>query len=475
MSSSLKAGLIGLILVMLFMIIMYRIPGFVSCLALCFYMVIEALLFSLIRVNLSLPGIAGIILSIGMAVDANVIIFERIKEEMAAGKTVKSAIDSGFKRAFTAILDSNITTLIACGVLFFLGTGTIVGFATTLGIGVIVSMFTALTITHFLLNRMVDFHIRNPKAYGLRERKEEKKHFPILKNFKIFGGISVVLVATGLIALILLPFGKNLFNLSIDFAGGTEMEFNMHTAVTQDIQTEVSDLFKDATGVDASSVTSSGDGNEDVLIRSTSINSEQRAAVIDKMLKKYSLADTDILNNNDVSASVGSDLQRSAFLCSILAILLMLVYITFRFELTSGLAAICCLVHDLLVMLSVYVLLQIPLDSNFIAAALTILGYSINASIIVFDRVRENLRTARKEPFEVIGEKSIWQTMGRTINTTLTTLFTIGMVYILGVPSLKQFTLPLIVGILAGGWSSVMLSTGLWGFFRKKFRRRRKI
>ena len=474
-STSLKAAVIGFIVVAVFMIAVYFLPGFASVIALGIYVALVVLLLNGFDMTLTLSGIAGIILSIGMAVDANVIIFERIKEEMAAGKTVKSAIDSGFKRAFTAILDSNITTLIACGVLFFLGTGTIVGFATTLGIGVIVSMFTALTITHFLLRRMVDFHIRNPKAYGLRERKEEKKHFPILKNFKIFSGISVVLIVTGLVALILLPFGKNLFNLSIDFAGGTEMEFNMHTAVTQDIQTEVSDLFKDATGVDASSVTSSGDGNEDVLIRSTSIDSEQRAAVIDKMLEKYSLADTDILNNNDVSASVGSDLQRSAFICSILAILLMLVYITFRFELTSGLAAICCLVHDLLVMLSVYVLLQIPLDSNFIAAALTILGYSINASIIVFDRVRENLRTARKEPFEVIGEKSIWQTMGRTINTTLTTLFTIGMVYILGVPSLKQFTLPLIVGILAGGWSSVMLSTGLWGFFRKKFRRRRKI
>ena len=278
---------------------------------------------------------------------------------------------------------------------------------------------------------------------------------------------------TGLVALILLPFGKNLFNLSIDFAGGTEMEFNMHTAVTQDIQTEVSDLFKDATGVDASSVTSSGDGNEDVLIRSTSIDSEQRAAVIDKMLEKYSLADTDILNNNDVSASVGSDLQRSAFLCSILAILLMLLYITFRFELTSGLAAICCLVHDLLVMLSVYVLLQIPLDSNFIAAALTILGYSINASIIVFDRVRENLRTARKEPFEEVAERSVWQTMGRTINTTLTTLFTVGMIFVLGVPSLKQFTLPLIVGIVAGAWSSIMLSASFWSFYRKHFRKKR--
>ncbi len=473
MRTSLIAGAIGIALVMLFMLIVYRIPGLVASIALCFYMVIEALIFSLVRVNLSLPGIAGIILSIGMAVDANVIIFERVKEELKNGKTVKSAIDSGFKRAFTAILDSNITTLIACAVLFFLGTGTIVGFATTLGIGVIVSMFTALTVTHFLLNRMVDFRIRSPKAYGLRDREAGKQRFAILKNFKIFGGISALLVVTGLVALILLPFGKNLFNLSIDFAGGTEMEFNMHTEVTQDIQTEVSSLFKDATGVDASSVTSSGDGNEDVLIRSTSITSEQRAAVIDKMLEQYSLADTDILNNNDVSASVGSDLQRSAVICSVLAIVLMMLYITFRFEMTSGMAAVCCLVHDLLIMLSVYVWLQIPLDSNFIAAALTILGYSINASIIVFDRVRENLRTARREDFASVAERSVWQTMGRTINTTLTTLFTIGMVFILGVPSLKQFTLPLIVGILAGGWSSVLLSCSLWNVFRKKFRKKR--
>ena len=473
MRTSLIAGAIGIVLVMLFMLIVYRIPGLVASIALCFYMVIEALIFSLVRVNLSLPGIAGIILSIGMAVDANVIIFERVKEELKNGKTVKSAIDSGFKRAFTAILDSNITTLIACAVLFFLGTGTIVGFATTLGIGVIVSMFTALTVTHFLLNRMVDFRIRNPKAYGLRDREAGKQRFAILKNFKIFGGISALLVVTGLVALILLPFGKNLFNLSIDFAGGTEMEFNMHTEVTQDVQTEVSGLFKDATGVDASSVTSSGDGNEDVLIRSTSITSEQRAAVIDKMLEKYSLADTDILNNNDVSASIGSDLQRSAVICSVLAIVLMMLYITFRFEMTSGMAAVCCLMHDLLIMLSVYVWLQIPLDSNFIAAALTILGYSINASIIVFDRVRENLRNARREDFASVAERSVWQTMGRTINTTLTTLFTIGMVFILGVPSLKQFTLPLIVGILAGGWSSVLLSCSLWNVFRKKFRKKR--
>ena len=247
----------------------------------------------------------------------------------------------------------------------------------------------------------------------------------------------------------------------------------MHQTVTQDIQTEVSDLFAETTGVTPSSVTSSGDANEQVLIRSTSIDSETRQQVIDAMNETYGLTDDDLYGNNDVSASVGSDLQRSAVLCAALAIVLMLLYITFRFELTSGLAAVVCLIHDLLIMLSVYVWLQIPLDSNFIAAALTILGYSINASIIVFDRVRENLRTARKEPFESVAERSVWQTMGRTINTTLTTLFTIGMVFILGVPSLKQFTLPLIVGILAGAWSSILLSASLWGFFRKKLRRHR--
>ncbi|MDY3711569.1 MAG: protein translocase subunit SecF [Agathobaculum sp.] len=299
-----------------------------------------------------------------------------------------------------------------------------------------------------------------------------KPKFPILKNFKIFGIISILLCATGLVALLALPFGQNFFNLSIDFAGGTEMEFNMRQTVTQEIQSEVGALFRETTGVDAS-VTSSGDRNEQVLIRSASIDSETRAKVIEAMKEKYALTDDDLYGSDDVSASVGSDLQRAAFLSAAIAIVLMLIYISFRFEPTSGLAAICCLVHDLLIMLTIYVWLQIPLDTGFIAAALTILGYSINASIIVFDRIRENLRAARKEPFEEVAERSVWQTMGRTINTTLTTLFTIGMIFILGVPSLKQFTLPLIVGILAGAWSSIFLSASLWAFFRKKLRRKK--
>lgn len=296
--------------------------------------------------------------------------------------------------------------------------------------------------------------------------------FPVLKNFKIFGIISVLLCAVGLVGLLALPFGVNLFNLDIDFAGGTEMEFNMKQTVTQDIQNEVGALFEEATGQSASSVTSAGDNNQQVLIRSKSIDSETRSKVIEAMKSKYNLTDDDLYANEDVSASVGNDLKAAAFICAIVAIILMMIYITFRFELTSGMAAVCCLVHDLLIMLSCYIIFQLPLNTNFIAAALTILGYSINASIIVFDRIRENLRTARKEPFEEIAERSVWQTMGRTINTTLTTLFTIGMIFILGVSSLKEFTLPLIIGILAGAYSSIFLSASLWNFFRKVFRKK---
>lgn len=298
-----------------------------------------------------------------------------------------------------------------------------------------------------------------------------KHTFPIIKNFKIFLIISILLCITGLASLVALPFGVNLYNLDIDFAGGTEMEFSMHQDVTPEIQNEISDLFAQATGKEPSSVVATGDNGTEVLIRSVSIDTEQRAAVISAMNEKYGLTEDDLNTSEDVSASVGNDLKRAAFVSAIVVVILMLVYISFRFEFTSGLAAVICLVHDLLVMLSVYVIFQIPLNQNFIAAALTILGYSINASIIVFDRVRENLRISRREKFAEIAEKSIWQTMGRTINTTLTTLFTVGMIFILGVSSLRDFTLPLLIGIISGAYSSIFLASSLWNFFRARLHR----
>ena len=295
--------------------------------------------------------------------------------------------------------------------------------------------------------------------------------FPIVKNFKIFGIISILLCATGLVALLGLPFGLNLFNFTIDFVGGTEMEFNMKQAVTADIESQVAGLFKEVAGVDGS-VTAAGTSGEQVVIRSTSIDSETRAQVISKMNETFGLTDDDLYGNEDVSPTVGSDLQRAAIMAAAVAIVLMLIYIAFRFELTSGLAAITCLVHDMLIMISVFVIFRLPVDGNFIAAVLTILGYSINASIIVFDRVRENLHNARRETFEEVAEKSIWQTLGRTINTTLTTMFAVGAIYLLGVDSLKDFTLPLLIGFVAGGYSSIFLASSLWGSYRKLLKRK---
>lgn len=293
-----------------------------------------------------------------------------------------------------------------------------------------------------------------------------KKTFPIVKNFKFFSLISAVLISAGLVGLILMPFGVNLFNLDIDFIGGTTMHIELNKDVTSEDISKITTVVEDVIGEKISPVQKIGDGTE-VLITSKDIPSETRTKVINSIKTEFNLADTDILSTDNVSPKVGSDLQKAAITAAVVASLLMLIYITFRFELTSGLSAIICLAHDILVILSLYVIFKLPLNLNFIAVALTILGYSINAGIIVFDRVRENVKIDKRADFADVVEKSLWQTMGRTINTTITTLLPILMIYILGVPSLKSFTLPLMVGIIAGAYSSIFLSGSLWVFLKK--------
>lgn len=297
--------------------------------------------------------------------------------------------------------------------------------------------------------------------------------FSVLKHYKIFIVISTICVISGLISLILLPFGKNLFTLDLDFAGGTSMQFELNQKVTANINDEVSDLFETATGEKPSSVQQTGDNGTQVLIKSVDINSNERAAVIDAMEKKYNLKDDNVLSVENESASIGKDMQKSAVIAAVLAVVLMLIYITIRFEFTSGLAAVTCLIHDLLVMLSVYVIFKVPLNTNFIAAALTILGYSINASIIVFDRVRENKKKARRESFSDICEESIWQTVPRCIYTTLTTFIMVALLYFMGVDSIKNFTLPIMVGLISGAYSSICLAAPLWNFYRKAFHKKK--
>lgn len=299
-----------------------------------------------------------------------------------------------------------------------------------------------------------------------------EQKFKITKNLKIFAIISAVCIIVGLVGIVLLPFGTNFFSLDIDFAGGTSMQFDINQEVTPDINAEITSLFTETTGISPSSVQQTGDGTE-VVIKSVDIDTTQRADVIKAMQDKYNLTDDEVLSIDNINESIGKDMQKAAVAAALIAAVLMLIYITIRFEFTSGLAAVTCLIHDLLVMLSVYILLGIPLNTNFIAAALTILGYSINASIIVFDRVRENAKFARKEPFNEICEKSIWQTVPRSINTTITTLIMIVLIYILGVDSIKNFTLPIIIGLISGAYSSTFLAAPLWSFYRRIFKKKK--
>lgn len=481
--SSLIAGLIGLILVMAFMIVFYRLPGLVASIALAGYTVCMGLAISLMHVNLSLAGIAGIILSIGMAVDANVIIFERIKEELALGKSTQSAFHAGFSKAFTAILDSNITTIIAVVVLYFFGTGTIQGFAITLGLGVIFSMIFAVVVTRFLLKRLVGMKVNNVKAWGLSAKKEGGL-FAKLGRFSYIKSRRAILITVAVVLVIGLgSFFIRGFNPDVEFTGGTTMQVDLsellaargEDAISESLMNEIAATVNGTVDADGASVgasvssTQRANGNQ-LMIKMSVLSQEQRNLVFGNLKNVYSLNDSALISSSNIGATVSSEIRRDAVVAAIIAVILMLIYITIRFDLHSGLAAVICLVHDVFVMIIAYSLFQIPLNGTMIAAMLTILGYSINATIVIFDRIRENKIKLSKTDFDGVVDASIHQTFLRSLNTTITTFLTILMLCILGVTSIRQFALPLLVGVIAGFFSSVFLSGNLWCFFNKIIR-----
>ena len=471
LETAVMAGIIGIILVMLYMIIVYRVPGVIADISLLLYMALFLVLLSAFHINLSLPGIAGIILTIGMAVDANIVIYERIREEILSGKTMRSAVDTGFKRALAAILDSNITTIIAAGVLLWKGTGTILGFGKTLLIGVILSMICMLIVPRLILRRLVDMRVVKPKYYGIgmtkTEEPAEPKKIPVIRRFKITGIIAIVCCIAAVVALVALPFGSTLFNLDQDFVGGVTMNVDLGQPFSEDTSAEVRGIVADVTGSQPFSVTKAGNRGTQASIRMGEVPSEQRDAIFEALKAKY--GETVSLESSDfVSASVGKDITKSAFLASIIAAALILIYITIRFEFRSGLAAVICLIQNLLVMISVYVIFRMPLNMNFIAAALTIIGYSINTTIVVFDRIRENVKKSAGSSFKEIVDISVHQTMRRSIGTTITTLLPVILIIIFGVPSIRNFAIPIAVGVIAGTFSSVFIAGPLWSAMRGK-------
>lgn len=471
-STSLMAGAIGLGLVMLFMIITYGVPGVAASLALALYTSLIIFLLSVYKITLTLPGIAGIILSIGMAVDANVIIFARIREEMAAGKSVRSSMKDGFKKALSAIVDGNITTLLAAFVLWWRGSGTVRGFAQTLALGVVLSMFTALVITRLILGALYEVGLTDSRLYGYNpaKPKKEQKTIDFLGKKHICFILSLAVIAVGLVFMgINSGNGKGILNYSLEFKGGTSTSVTFNEDMTlEQIQSEVVPVVAQVTG-DQDIQTQKVSGGNEVLIKTRTLSVEERQQ-LDQLLADNFGVDQELITAESISATVSSEMKQDAVIAVIIATIAMLLYIWLRFkDIRFASGAVLALLHDVLVVLTCYAALRWTVGNTFIACMLTIVGYSINATIVIFDRIRENMKTPKLYgDLKELVNGSITQTLTRTIYTSFTTFITIFVLWLVGVTAIKEFALPLIVGIVCGGYSSVCITGALWYLMKKK-------
>ncbi len=469
--TSLLAAAVGFALVVVFMIAVYYVPGIAASLSLALYTALMIILLDAFEITLTLPGIAGIILSIGMAVDANVIIFARIREELATGKTVQSSIKIGFSKALSAILDGNITTLIAAAVLALKGTGTIKGFAQTLALGIVLSMFTALLVTKFILNALHALGVQSPKAYGVAK---EKKTLRILSRQKVFFALSAVIIIAGFVVMgVNQASGKSALNYSLEFVGGTSTTLTLNEDMPiEKIDSDIVPLIENITG-DGNVQTTKVAGSNQIIIKTRTLNVEEREAFANVMVTNFGVEESSITAET-ISATVSSEMKADAIIAIVAAAVCMLVYIWFRFkDIRFGASAVIALLHDILVVLAFYAAVRVPVGNTFIACMLTIVGYSINATIVIFDRIRENMRErGRKESLEEVVNRSISQTLSRSVFTSLTTFFMVASLEVFGVSSIREFALPLMAGIICGTYSSICLAGSLWHLFRKKMEKK---
>lgn len=468
-STSLKAGAIGLAIVFLFMIFVYYLPGLASGLALLIYTELVIVILNAFNVTLTLPGIAGIILGIGMAVDANVIIFARVKEEMDRGKSVRNALKTGFQKAMSAIVDGNVTTLIAAAVLWVKGSGTVKGFAQTLAIGIIVSMFTALVITRMIIYAFYAVGLRSEKLY-YRPRKKERTTIPFLAKRKLFIGVSLVVIIAGVAFMgVNASRGKGAFAYSLEFQGGTStnVTFNKDYSIDE-IDKEIVPILEEVTG-DANVQTQKVAGTNQVIIKTVTLDLAKREALNKALVDNFGVDESKITAEN-ISSTVSNEMRQDAIIAVIVATICMLLYIWFRFkDIRFATSAVTALLHDVLVVLTFYAIARIAVGNTFIACMLTIVGYSINATIVIFDRIREELRLKTKTTdLEEVVNKSITWTLTRSIYTSLTTFVMVAVLFVMGVSSIKEFAAPLMVGIICGAYSSVCITGALWYIMKTK-------
>lgn len=463
LTSSVKAAIIGLILVMLYMIVMYGLSGVVASVGLGIYTTVVVSLIYLFEITLTLPGIAGVILGIGMAVDANVIIISRIREEVALGKSVLTSIREGYRKALSAIVDGNITTAIAALVLMWLGTGTVRGFAYTLMISILVSVFTALVVSRLLNLALYAVGFQSEKLYG---RAKEHKTIDFMKHRVKWFILSIVVIVAGFVGMAAYSAsGNRALNYSLEFVGGTSIsaDFGQDYTVDQVEQTivpEVAAVIGDS-AIQASTVS----GSNVVTIKTRTLSLEERESVENMLVEKFGV-DKSTVESQSIGSTISGEMRKNAVLAVIVACIFMLFYIWFRFkDLRLAGSSILALVHDVLVMLTAYALIRISVGNTFIACMLTIVGYSINDTIVIFDRIRENMRSMKKQTPETLAEvanRSLTQTISRSINTSVTTIVMVLLLFILGVPSIREFSLPLMIGLISGTYSSIFIAASLW-------------
>ncbi|MHA6259297.1 protein translocase subunit SecDF [Sporosarcina sp. CAU 1771] len=476
LSKTIFAGIIGIALVFLFMLVFYRLPGFVAVVTLSVYIFLILLVFTLINGVLTLPGIAALMLGVGMAVDANILTYERIREELRVGKSIETSFVSGAKSSFTAILDANITTMLAAVVLFIFGTSSVKGFATMLIISILVSFLTAVWGSRLLLGLLVRSGVldNKPGLFGIAASRihapeEEVKTLDLTTKFdrfdfvsvrKRFYVISAILLTTGIIVL-----GIFKLNLGIDFAGGTRVEILADERLSAD---EISE-FVETIGLSSSDIVISGDAGNIGVVR---FKEEFKQAEINSLKSAIAEEYGAEPNVSAVSDTVGKELAMNAFYALIFASIGIVIYVAFRFEWRMGLASIIGLIHDAFFMVAAFSILRLEVDITFIAAVLTIIGYSINDTIVTFDRIRENLndRVEVKDASELadIVNKSLRQVLGRSVNTVLTVVFVVVALMILGAASIQPFAIALLIGLIAGTYSSIFISAQIWYELKKR-------
>lgn len=467
-TNSVYAGIIGVILIFMIMLVGYRIMGIAANVALALYIVLIIIVMSLMGSVLTLPGIAGIILSIGMAVDANVVIFSRIKEEIAGGKSIRVAVRSGYKLAMSTVIDSQVTTLIAAVILYQMGTSGVKGFAWTLMIGIVVSIFTAVVVTQLYLSLIAGSKAFAKNSYfGINKEGIQtfriKKQFHFIRHRKVFYIVSIAIIAAGL-----LVGGIRGFNYGIDFTGGTMLHMGMGKHISAD---EVKDVLKSHDiNTDQAEIVYSGTKNREVIIKTNeSLDGQQRTAITQSFMERFGISEKDVLASEHFGASVGKELKQNAIKAVLLAAAGMLIYIRLRFrQWKFGAAALLGTLHDVLLVVAFYAIFHITVNNPFIAAILTVVGYSINDTIVVFDRIRENLKFMRRGGTEEIIDQSINQTLSRSIMTSVTTLIVMVPMYIMAGDAIREFIVPLMIGVAVGCLSSIYVCSPLYFDFTRR-------